>query len=417
MRRPLLFTVLSLFLALSFSSCIKELEEEGHYDVTQCHGVVIDQRTQLPIEGMRVLLTDGAKTSSVVLTAADGTFDINVSLEEHGKGYYLHVEADSLYNSRDVSLKDMRFGVEKYDVGTVYIEGPDLPVVTISEPLDITASSAHCYGQATDSCNSTVVERGFVYGQMQYPTVNNFKQVVGNGLGSFDVLLTNLAPNTTYYIRSYARNGVGVGYSEQVVITTLDGLPTVSTGSISNISTTTASAGGNVSADGGFSVIAKGVCWSTTMQPTINNNHTSDGTGLGDFVSTLTSLEPGTLYYVRAYAKNSAGVSYGEQVSFTTTSGLPSVTTADVTSITSTTAICGGVVTADGGFSITARGICYSTTPDPTVSGPHTNDGVGLGSYVSQMASLTSHTTYYVRAYATNSVGTVYGEQKVFVTQ
>ena len=66
----------------------------------------------------------------------------------------------------------------------------------------------------------------------------------------------------------------------------------------------------------------------------------------------LISLEPGTTYYLRAYAKNSAGVSYGEQVSFTTANGLPTVTTADVTSITSSTAVCGGTVTTNGGFNI-----------------------------------------------------------------
>ncbi len=81
----------------------------------------------------------------------------------------------------------------------------------------------------------------------------------------------------------------------------------------------------------------------------------------------------------------------------------------------STTATAGGHVSADGGFPITNRGICYSTTPDPTIASLHTNDGLGLGSFVSQMAGLSTHTTYYVRAYATNSAGTVYGEQRTFV--
>ena len=75
-----------------------------------------------------------------------------------------------------------------------------------------------------------------------------------------------------------------------------------------------------------------------------------------------------------------------------------------------------GHVSADGGFPITNRGICYSTSPDPTIAGLHTNDGVGLGSFVSQMTGLSTHTTYYVRAYATNSAGTVYGEQRTFIT-
>ena len=121
MHKSLLITILSLLL---FSSCVKDLQEEGHFEATKCHGVVLDQRTQQPLEGIRVLSTDGTMTSTVVYTAADGTFDISVSLDEQGKGYYLHIEADSLYNSRDVSLSNIRYGVETYDLGTIYLAGP-----------------------------------------------------------------------------------------------------------------------------------------------------------------------------------------------------------------------------------------------------------------------------------------------------
>ena len=100
----------------------------------------------------------------------------------------------------------------------------------------------------------------------------------------------------------------------------------------------------------------------------------------------------------------------------TTLDGLPNVSTHQVSNVGSTTATAGGHVSADGVLPITNRGICYSTTPDPTTSGLHTNDGVGLGSFVSQMTGLSTHTTYYVRAYTTNSAGSVYGEQRTFVT-
>ena len=100
--------------------------------------------------------------------------------------------------------------------------------------------------------------------------------------------------------------------------------PTVTTTAISNIDKTTATGGGNVSADGGASVTARGICWSTSQNPTISGSHTTDGTGTGSFTSSMTGLTANTTYYVRAYATNSAGTAYGEQVSFTTlAAGLP----------------------------------------------------------------------------------------------
>jgi hypothetical protein len=101
-----------------------------------------------------------------------------------------------------------------------------------------------------------------------------------------------------------------------------DLIPTVSTAEISNIGETTATGGGNVISECGSTVTARGVCWSTTTMPTLSDSHTSDGTGTGIFTSSLTGLNEHTTYYVRAYATNSAGTSYGTEVSFTTLSSL-----------------------------------------------------------------------------------------------
>lgn len=97
-------------------------------------------------------------------------------------------------------------------------------------------------------------------------------------------------------------------------------VPTVTTASITSITETTASGGGNVTAGGGSPVSARGVCWSTSANPTISNSKTTDGTGTGSFTSSLTSLSAGTLYHVRAYATNGSGTSYGSDVTFTTES-------------------------------------------------------------------------------------------------
>ena len=95
-------------------------------------------------------------------------------------------------------------------------------------------------------------------------------------------------------------------------------LPAVTTTALSSISSTTASTGGNVTSGGSSAITARGVCWSTSEDPTTEDDHTSSGTGTGIFTSTLAELSPNTTYYVRAYATNSAGTSYGSNKSFST---------------------------------------------------------------------------------------------------
>jgi len=195
--------------------------------------------------------------------------------------------------------------------------------------------------------------------------------------------------------------------------------PSVTTSSISSVTTSSAVCGGNVTSDGGESVTSRGVCWSIFQNPTIDYvTHTNDGVGYGSYVSTITGLTSNTTYYVRAYATNRIGTSYGNQVSFTTLQnvGLPILTTTDISNITQNSAVSGGVITSDGGNSVISRGVCWGTTSNPTIVNSHTTDGTGIGSYVSSITGLTSGTTYYVRAYATNNVGTAYGNQINFTT-
>ena len=192
----------------------------------------------------------------------------------------------------------------------------------------------------------------------------------------------------------------------------------VTTNNVTDITQTTAVCGGNVTITGNGTVTARGVCWSTNSNPTVNDNHTSNGTGTGNFTSSITGLTPNTTYYVRAYATNNAGTVYGAQKSFSTTalSTAPSIVTNNVTNITQDAAICGGNVTSDGGSPVTARGVCWSTIPNPTINDNHTYNGTGTGNFTSSITGLTQSTTYYVRAFATNSIGTGYGEQISFTT-
>lgn len=195
-------------------------------------------------------------------------------------------------------------------------------------------------------------------------------------------------------------------------------VPYLTTTEVTDISQTTATSGGNITDDGGATVTARGVCWSTSQNPTINDSKTEDGTGAGSFTSSISGLESNTTYYVRAYATNGVGTSYGSAMSFTTLEAidLPTLTTTEATEITQTTASSGGNITDDGGATVTARGVCWSTSQTPTTSDSKTEDGTGAGSFTSSISGLEPNTTYYLRAYATNSAGTVYGSAMSFRT-
>ena len=193
--------------------------------------------------------------------------------------------------------------------------------------------------------------------------------------------------------------------------------PTVVTKSVGEVTETSAKVVGQVTADGGAEVTERGVCWNTEGTPEIIDFRTKDDTGVGSFTSQIPDLVPATQYYVRAYATNEVGTAYGEEVSFTTIEKLlPTVTTTEVTGITCLTAVSGGEVTFDGNVEVTARGICWSTRQNPTIEDIKTNNGSGVGTYTYKMTNLELNTKYYVRAYATNEVGTFYGEEVSFTT-
>ncbi len=93
---------------------------------------------------------------------------------------------------------------------------------------------------------------------------------------------------------------------------------------------------------------------------------------------------------------------------------IPVLTTSNVTKISADSVLCGGSITSDGGFAVTSRGVCWNASPDPTISNNKTTDGAGTGNFVSKISGLTINTLYYFRAYATNSIGTAYGQQQTY---
>jgi len=411
--------VLWILIPLLLTSCIKDLEQEGVFTEGIVKGRVLERTTQQPVGGLTVKLVCNDATLNTTITDNDGTFTLKLEAERQADGCRVVVSADSLYVGCSADVPNVGYGRQEYDLGVLYVDGPGLPIVhTNVVPNDaVSATSVTLTGTVADDLRSTITSRGFAYSILQYPTLSDGSVSVGGTLGDLTATVTGLQPGTTYYVRAYATNGVGTAYGEQQTFTTPSGLPTVQTArEVTWTGSGTAQCGGIVTGDGGFTVTARGVCWSVSPEPTVSNLHSTDGNGLGTFVSTLTGLQPSTTYYVRAYATNANGTVYGEQRTVTTPSGLPSVTTTVATGITSSSAICGGDVTADGGYTVIQRGVCYSTTPGPTTSSPHTADGSGTGTFVSNLTSLSANTTYYYRAYATNATGTVYGIERTFTT-
>lgn len=194
-------------------------------------------------------------------------------------------------------------------------------------------------------------------------------------------------------------------------------IPVITTTEVTGISYTTATSGGDVTADGGAPILSRGVCWHTVVNPIVADTKTTETGSTGSFSTNLTHLNPNTVYYVRAYATNISGTGYGDQVSFTTMQTMaPSMSTTSITSFTTTTAVAGGNISNENGAAVTARGVCWSTHPDPTTSDSKTSDGTGPGIFSSTLSGLTANTIYYLKAYATNSEATSYGEVLSFKT-
>ena len=295
----------------------------------------------------------------------------------------------------------------------------NLPTCTTSAVSLITQSSASCGGHVLQDGGSSVTHRGVVYGVIPNPTTMNITTFDGNGVGTYVSILSGLNPSTLYYVRAYATNVLGTAYGQELSFTSSNpplSPPNVTTSGVSSITSNGAISGGNVVSDGGSAVLFRGVAFGTSSEPLISGNITQDGNGTGVFSSSLTNLLHSRLYYVRAYATNAVGTSYGGEFSFTTLSALPALSTMPVTQITSNSGRSGGLVFSDGGHTVTARGVAFGISQEPNLTGTYTVNGSGLGTFTSDLIGLLPNTQYFVRSYASNQVGTSYGNQLAFMT-
>lgn len=213
-------------------------------------------------------------------------------------------------------------------------------------------------------------------------------------------------------------------------------IPVVITTPVTSLTPVSAISGGTVTS-GNIGMRKTGICWGTDPNPTLEDNYSMNPYNGQSFKSQANNLNTNTTYYLRAYATNPAGTGYGNEVSFTTPEySTPEVVTSPISLISHDTAVGGGRILSDGYSVITERGVCWSTGTNPNLDDlpsiePSEDDEIlypakfskkavsvsNSNYFTSNVIQLTSNTTYYIRAYATNSSGTGYGETISFTTQ
>lgn len=204
--------------------------------------------------------------------------------------------------------------------------------------------------------------------------------------------------------------------------------PVMSLTGSSSVTCTTADLTANISDIGGSNVTTRGFIYGTveadvdasTEAALVGTSAKSTDVGsygTGDYTIGVASLTSSTTYYIRAFSINSTGTTYAASTkSFFTCAVVPTVSSAAITNLSCTSVTSGGTVSLDGGDAVTVRGVCWSTSTGPTTADSKTSDGAGIGLFGSSVTGLTASTLYYLKSYATNGIGTAYGNEISFTT-
>ncbi len=302
------------------------------------------------------------------------------------------------------------------------IEEPQNPPTVITRVAsDVGLKNATLNGEVTDEGFSAASERGFVYSEKNTnPSVSDSKVQSGNGKGVYSFILEKLAVNTKYYFKAYATNTKGTSYGEVQKFTTADyKLPLVVTDVPKNITYNSVQLTGIITDDGGDGISERGFCISTSTSPTISNIKIENGNGSGIYTVVVTQLKEDTNYFIRAYAINSKGTSYGNEVSIKTLAYLtPTVITGSPSSIGVNIATLNGEVSNSGGYDITEKGFLYGTSSNVGFSdGKVVSSSKELGKYAIVLTNLKANTKYFFRAYSINNKGSSLGIEYSFVTE
>jgi len=352
-------------------------------------------------------------TKKVVSGTGTGTFSANVTGLSVNKIYYVRAYA--------TNVEGTVYGTEVSADFTAI-----MPVVntSVATSINLTAGTATLNGKINSIGDPAYTERGFAYGTIHNPTIeDNTKKVApGSGTGDFSANISGLVLNTTYYIRAYAKSSQGTAYGSEITLNFKGTLATVNTSAATNISIASriATFNGSIENVGNPEYTERGFVYGLTHNPNIvdDTKKTALGSGTGAFSASVTNLEMNKTYYIRAYATNLQGTAYGNEVTLNFNAVPAAVTTNSVSNIDATTATLNGNITAIGDPAYTEKGFVYSLTPNPTTSNSKVKvSGSGSGTFTYNLTGLETQVTYYVKAYVISNNNVRYGSEISFFTE
>jgi hypothetical protein len=308
----------------------------------------------------------------------------------------------------------------------------DKPSITTNPPSASTSSSITIGGTIISSNGLPVTQKGVVVSTTNFVDTNSAKifaqSIVRYDLTSsttFSVNVPNLTEAKPYFIMAFARNALGVKFGNIVPVTTAANKPTILTTQVTNNTGKTAKSGGIITSNGGSSITARGILWSTTKGAKIEStilNFTNLGSGPTTFPSTFTSdlinLEPGKFYYVQAYARNAIDVAYGAEIEFQATPVQPEIAPASLVNSFANSVEVRSSIIYDGGSPVLDFGFVYHTSPNPTlltngvIKEPYGNNTNGISrniNFSSSIQNLQSGVKYYITSYLKTKETPVYG--------
>ncbi len=300
-----------------------------------------------------------------------------------------------------------------------------LPITEITEVIDVDLQTATFKGKVLSVGAPEYEERGFVYSTstIAEDATDGFTKIPSemNSGDTFSTVVNGLNKGTTYYVRAYGKNALGLKLSSTYkTFTTIATITSVSTLPVTQIDIVNGRAqfNGTITEVGSPIYSEKGFCYNTSGEPTVSDTkYTVSGTSGGDYYYSCAGLATNTTYHVRAYAIQNDKIYYGTSVSFNTDMSTTGVSTSSATSVTPSSATLNGAIVKVGSPTYSEKGFCYSTSPNPTINSTKKPvGGTGEGNFSLNITGLDYNTTYYYKAYAIQNGIPIYGAEVNFNT-